>query len=437
MKPLNETELLSLVTWMNSQIKGARVQEIWTAGETLWLEVYLRGTFQIQIDLKANQCFVLLRDERHLTKKIKKPKPISLFLQSHARNQLLEEIRVIPELGRALEILFSNGCRLQITLIPQGPNASVFFEGKSLHWEKPKEWPTRDRSEVKTDFPVRWKNADDYLADYLSWKAGSSVRGVRKEDVPTHPQASGGLELDPRLAGWRRELEKKNKALHHLEKELTEERSQDWLAFGEELKMGQPLPQHPLWSAKLSLAQNREQAFAKGKEIRGKRKGIEERIAILQQEIELRRQWLAAPEQVPTAVAPPSRGHAALVKSESRGKTLTLPSGLQAILGRSAKDNLAILRQARAWDYWLHLKDEPSAHVIVFREKNQNIRNEDIEAVAEWLLKNLGKKMILAGSRYDVICVECRFVRPIKGDKLGRVTYHSPIVYSFASKSDS
>ncbi|MGZ5279080.1 MAG: DUF814 domain-containing protein, partial [Pseudobdellovibrionaceae bacterium] len=59
-----------------------------------------------------------------------------------------------------------------------------------------------------------------------------------------------------------------------------------------------------------------------------------------------------------------------------------------------------------------------------------------IQKVSEWLIhETIGHKKIEIGSKYDVVVVECRYVRPIKGDKLGRVTYHNPQVYSFASKS--
>ena len=47
----------------------------------------------------------------------------------------------------------------------------------------------------------------------------------------------------------------------------------------------------------------------------------------------------------------------------------------------------------------------------------------DLRLVSEWLVKENFKDK-LSGTKYAVVYVECRHVRPIKGDKLGRVTYH-------------
>ncbi|NJL25746.1 MAG: hypothetical protein HC902_11610 [Calothrix sp. SM1_5_4] len=48
-----------------------------------------------------------------------------------------------------------------------------------------------------------------------------------------------------------------------------------------------------------------------------------------------------------------------------------------------------------------------------------------MQQVFAWFVKNhLGNKYSQsAGERFHVLVAECRHVRPIKGDKLGRVTY--------------
>ncbi len=109
-----------------------------------------------------------------------------------------------------------------------------------------------------------------------------------------------------------------------------------------------------------------------------------------------------------------------------------LSSGALAYCGKSAADNLALLRQAKAWDYWLHLRDYPGAHAIIHRQRDQLISEGEIFEVAEWVAKeSLSSKSLLVGQKIAIVMVECRFVRPIKGDKLGRVTYHSERTLSF------
>jgi predicted ribosome quality control (RQC) complex YloA/Tae2 family protein len=72
------------------------------------------------------------------------------------------------------------------------------------------------------------------------------------------------------------------------------------------------------------------------------------------------------------------------------------------------------------------LRDYPSAHAVIQRNKNQNVKQEEIREVALWLTQeSLQKKLLLPGTRLEVVHTECRFVRPIKGDKLGRVNYQN------------
>ena len=39
--------------------------------------------------------------------------------------------------------------------------------------------------------------------------------------------------------------------------------------------------------------------------------------------------------------------------------------------------------------------------------------------------EGLSEKKTQMGGKYSVLMVECRHVKPLKGDKLGRVTYHN------------
>ncbi len=56
--------------------------------------------------------------------------------------------------------------------------------------------------------------------------------------------------------------------------------------------------------------------------------------------------------------------------------------GYKIMLGKSEKGNIDLLGRARARDLWFHLKDRPSAHVIVVTDK-QNVPQNVIEAAAK------------------------------------------------------
>src|SRR5262249_19127485 len=115
-----------------------------------------------------------------------------------------------------------------------------------------------------------------------------------------------------------------------------------------------------------------------------------------------------------------------LPKSKSKIKTrkLDLEGGRLAYMGASAKDNLALLRAAQPWDLWLHLKDYPGAHVILRRLRGKEVPTAEIQRVARWLASETqaSKRELRPGDVFEVQVAECRYVRPIKGDRIGRVT---------------
>jgi len=51
-------------------------------------------------------------------------------------------------------------------------------------------------------------------------------------------------------------------------------------------------------------------------------------------------------------------------------------------LGKSERGNTELLRKARSRDVWLHLKDRPSAHVIITTDK-QELPMRILEAAAK------------------------------------------------------
>ncbi|MFN9065949.1 MAG: DUF814 domain-containing protein, partial [Bdellovibrionales bacterium] len=117
-------------------------------------------------------------------------------------------------------------------------------------------------------------------------------------------------------------------------------------------------------------------------------------------------------------------------KAEATGRNREI-KGFTASKGKSAQDNLALLRAAKAWDLWLHLRDYPGSHLILSLDKGQSVPQEVLNEAALWLAESSVKsKVKLSGMRFDVLVVECRFVRPIKGDKLGRVNYQNERVFT-------
>lgn len=72
------------------------------------------------------------------------------------------------------------------------------------------------------------------------------------------------------------------------------------------------------------------------------------------------------------------------------------------LVGRNERENSWVLKQARANDLWLHLKDRPSSHCI--------IQSSDRKQIAKWVIQKAAK-----------ICVETSVTQP--GDYLVDITY--------------
>lgn len=416
-KALSEAELRSYTDWIRERIQGAQLQDVRTDGHVLVLELYGLGPFLLIFDPKHAGLFLVNGNDYPGFKKVQKP--LQLFLKSHAKNLALGDLALVENQGRVVEFLFVNRfkeVRLKYILIPHFVNLIANTEGKSIAWSKPKEIPDRPQEYHSTEQHLSETDWEAY--GRLIFDAGPS----EKKEIPLREDRE-------------KQISKKTGALEKLKATLSDELELRWLRFGESLKIHSTAPKEfaDLWRSDLNLAENRERAFHKAKEARRKRAGTQERILILEKEIS------NLQNNSVSAVAPGARkGTQAMIKSGSKGQTLNLASGAQAIVGKSAKDNLAILRQARAWDLWVHLKDDPSSHGVIFRDKNQTIGDQEIQQVAQWVLakSKLGKKDF-GNFKFEVLVVECRFVKPIKGDKLGRVTYKNPKVYSFASKLTS
>lgn len=108
------------------------------------------------------------------------------------------------------------------------------------------------------------------------------------------------------------------------------------------------------------------------------RENLEEKIRHLELFIHTIREALL-PEEITLLFPPKLRG----VKSQqSESIALFWVEGIKISLGKSERGNIELLRNARARDVWLHLKDRPSAHVIITTDKQELPRNI-LEAAAK------------------------------------------------------
>jgi predicted ribosome quality control (RQC) complex YloA/Tae2 family protein len=424
---LTYSEIKAFASWAQTQFAEAQLQEIWTNGEQIVFQFYKFKELYLLISLQPQQPRVAVFKER--PKVEKKSKPVTLFLNSHARNLRWDKMWTQEDSGRVLFLALTakdKDCEIEIHLIPRNVNLLARSGDKKIAWEKPRELPTSQNQETEDSKPLDvdwWTASEQWWHERLKPAATKSAVGVAKKQ-------------DPRT----RAVEKKQKALETLQAQLEKGEARKYQELGELLKSSAAIPEEyqELYNKKLSVVENMQKAFTKAKELARKRQGVLDRVEILKKEIiKLEKDIKAHPTlDFSTAQSPPpSTATRLLEKSNSKGRKKVFADGIEAVLGKSAGDNLSILRQAQAWHLWMHLKDDPGAHAIILRGRNQNVPPQVIEEVAEWVRSaSSGSKNLGHGVRYEVIVVECRHVRPIKGDRLGRVTYHHPQVFSFASK---
>lgn len=421
MKSLSFFDLKNFAKWFQAETENAQLQDIWTNGQMLIFQFYKFKDIFLCVDLAPNIPLIAVSDKRPPV--AKKPKPTVIFLQAHAKNLRITKVWTQMESGRVLYMSLDGGdknCEVEIRLIPKAPNVIVHAGDKKISWEKTRELPTSQHQ------PGDVSQVDDWAKwnqEFWNNRFGRSAKGTSEKAA-----------IDPRP----RAIEKKKKALLEIQAKLNESGEVLWQELGESLKVTADVKAEwqEIYDSKKSRVWNMENAFRQVKLARKKREGTLERVSILEKEVsELERDLLANPHFVGGPQVQ-SAAKKILEKTDSKARRLDLGNGMEALIGKSGKDNLAILRQAQAWDLWLHLKDYPGAHAILVRPRNKEVPNEAIQKVAEWVIReSLSKEKLNLGGRYEVIVVETRYVRPIKGDKLGRVTYHHPRTYSFASKA--
>lgn len=420
MKSLNFTEFNSYTQWAESILMGAQLQNVWTHDWGLVLEFYKYRSLFLVIDLKLRpSVFILIQSENIKNSLVsKKTKPVGLFLNSHGKNLRVESFKSIPEYGRVARLKLvgkDQFCLIEIQMIPNLSNILISTDSKKISWNKPVELSKVEKPELSltTEKEHEWLGRED---DWIQEKFKANDKANSKIDF-----AKDSFENKAK------NIAKKKKALEILENTDYQEQADRWRQFGYCLKEDRPVPSFlaEYYDEKLSRSENIEKAFKKAKDLESKKQGTIDRIEKLK--IEIAGQGTSEEK---------SKTLQRKFKIPFKSRKLDLGNGASALCGKSASDNLNILRQARAWDLWLHLKDYPGAHGIIFREKNQNLSLEDLKKVAEWVIReSSAAKGFSWGSKYDVVVAECRFVRPIKGDKLGRVTYQNAQVYTFSSEN--
>ncbi|MGM0519137.1 MAG: NFACT RNA binding domain-containing protein [Campylobacterota bacterium] len=121
-----------------------------------------------------------------------------------------------------------------------------------------------------------------------------------------------------------------------------------------------------------------------------------------------------------------------LVPKKQRNKTKTVKSqpyesffyeGYKIMLGRSQRENIYLLENSKASDFWFHLKDTPSCHVIV-----QNTKKQIPDSIIQEAAKLCAKFSIASTGTYEVDFTQRRNVKIQSGANVLYNPYSTVVV---------
>lgn len=97
--------------------------------------------------------------------------------------------------------------------------------------------------------------------------------------------------------------------------------------------------------------------------------------------------------------------------------------GIKVSIGKNKNENIALLKDARANDIWMHIKDIPSSHLIIHSNKS-NIKQEILQKAGEILVSFLKVK----SGNFLVDYTLRKFVKIKEGANVVYSNYHTLII---------
>ena len=330
----------------------------------------------------------------------KQTKPIVLFLKAHFLGATLDSVEVKKELGRLVVLKFSGLRTMELHLFSQARNIILYSAQAQISLKKLVNVQTM--GEVREDLAPRTPGEifEEWVGEFQKPKKINETASYDLEKA-LNKKKQGLVDL----------VKKKNEFLDSLWFQVS-----SWLAQNRSLEV--PHDFTDCIDQSKDLNWNIERAFTKTKQIKEKIKAIERRIIDLQSEI-------ANFTNNPSPVKSQVKADKTAIDG-AKGRTKIINDRVRAFIGKSAEDNLKILRKSKAWHLWLHIKDVPRSDGIIAFDQSVKVPLEIVREVALWVVEqslSAKQRESWKGVKSEVIYCECRFVTPIRGDKLGRVNY--------------
>jgi predicted ribosome quality control (RQC) complex YloA/Tae2 family protein len=229
---------------------------------------------------------------------------------------------------------------------------------------------------------------------------GRGVEQICQEWIESKKSKPSASKVSEAVGGADQKILKLERALKKMKKDYDDKKASPLLEFSDWLvsHWGEAIPERffKFWNKDLPEAQARQEVFESVKKLKVKIESSEEKILDQEKRIsDLKKGDVVN-------MRPGQQRNSLLKEAGSSGQTLALSSGHSMYVGKSAKDNLAVLRRAKSWDIWFHLRDIPSTHAILTRNRGDFIFElmqkgfipDDQLSNIEDMLKDEGKEML-------------------------------------------
>lgn len=224
-----------MVEYLSDELEDSQLQEVMSANDGLVLSFY-RFTRQphslyIVLDLDPRAPFIGFFTDNPW-RKLKKTKPVGLFLASHAKNKKFAGLKLVENLGRVVSLTLGQGsevCEIEFRIIPKSPNVIVTSAGKTISWSPLKELGAHEPALQKAEDEMRGL---PYMMAQWSRMRGVAVKAqaARSESVEASP-------YEKWKAAQRRAAEKKQKAIASVYAQIEQYESDVWVKVGEHIKL--------------------------------------------------------------------------------------------------------------------------------------------------------------------------------------------------------
>ena len=423
--------------------------------------------------------------------RIKRKRPMELFLRSHFVGQRLSNVesRGPGRLALQLTCEADGLAEIELSLVPRAPQflARRNKDGRKLLITefKPDSKPASEtgaRRESKLEANQSLASTSTTPKDQLEeWsrarELGQGV-GISRQRTADFLEAwtvksSGSAELsaaqvqDAQSHGEAKATPGVLRALRAVKAEIDEKTRVPWRSWADHI-MTEGLEAPPQFSS-VDLEQTWNQEIYRmtsegrktheiasnfydlAKKTERKLAGTRQRLALLEAKIAGKSQTVFSRSEPGKAISrstrsSPSRAGAVsdpaegvtnkslLEQAEARGRSVAIAADLVFYIGRSAEDNLRLLRRAQSFDFWFHVRGRTGAHGILRRARGRVISEAEILACGRALIEQSLKKraLDLRGESFDVSLCEVRHVKPVKGAKgLVHFTHDRTILVKF------